>query len=146
MEIVGATASVIGIATLAWQSSKAACDIIDGIAFAPTVLEDSKHCLVETQDILSLLQTQLSAGDRPARQLDNLLGQIRLERSLQLTRGLCDDFHDKLRDYTRHSNESALSKRDRLAIARHEKSIARYNTELRNCQLGLNTVSTSINL
>ncbi|KAM0426325.1 hypothetical protein ACHAPT_008365 [Fusarium lateritium] len=146
MEAVGATANVIAIATLAWQSSKAACDLIDGLVEAPRVIADTRRRLLDTQSTLGLLQTQLITHKEPPQILDSLLEQIRLSHSIELTRHLCDEFQDKLREYTQHSTPSNFSTRDKFVVNFHESTIRKINTELSNSHLGMTTVLASINL
>lgn len=149
MEALGATASVIAVTTLAWQSTKAAYEAVDGLVEAPTVIADSKRRLLETQDVLVLLQTELKSPteslDSP-HHLDSLLQGVKLDRSLQLTRRLCDDFQVSLKGYTKHSSESKFSNRDRFSVHFHESSIRRFNAELSNCHSGLTTILSSLNL
>ena len=149
MEALGATASVIAVATLAWQSTKATYEIIDGLVEAPTVIADSRRRLSDTQDVLVLLQTQLrphTESPDSSHLLDSLLQEVKLERSLELTRRLCDDFQVTLKGYTKHSSDSQISNRDRFSVHFHESTIRRFNTELSNCHSGLTTVLASINV
>ncbi|KAK7422974.1 hypothetical protein QQX98_001264 [Neonectria punicea] len=146
MEALGATSSVIAIATLAWQSSKAAFDIANGLVEAPIIMDDSKRRLLETQNVLDLLQTQLLSPTGSPQFLDSLLQKVKLDRSLQLTQALCDDFQVKLKGYTKHSSGSKFSNRHRLVVNFHESTIRRFNTELSNGCYGLTTVLTSLNL
>jgi hypothetical protein len=53
---------MIAIATLAWQSCKAAYNLIDGLAEAPQAINRSKNSLIETQKTLDALQTDPDNG------------------------------------------------------------------------------------
>ncbi|KAH8598489.1 hypothetical protein B0O99DRAFT_669770 [Bisporella sp. PMI_857] len=125
MDPLSVTASVIAVATLAWQSCKAACDLIDGLAEAPQTIAKSKNSLVETQKTLGALQQMLTAASEPVGVFNSVLGMIELDETLESAKRLCDEFTALITGFTNHSTK--------------EK-------ELGDCQRTISMVLVSINL
>ena len=78
MDPLSVTASMIAIATLAWQSCKAAYDLIDGLAEAPQAINRSKNSLIETQKTLDTLQQTLTTASEPASVVNSVLSIVEL--------------------------------------------------------------------
>ncbi|KAI0448496.1 hypothetical protein F5B21DRAFT_497369 [Xylaria acuta] len=65
MDPLSMTASVLAVATLALQSSKAAYDFVNGLTEAPVAVARSKTSLMETQKTLGALQQMLAMSSQP---------------------------------------------------------------------------------
>ncbi|KAF4978866.1 hypothetical protein FZEAL_4826 [Fusarium zealandicum] len=111
------------------------------VAKAPNVLR-----LSETQDMLELLTTQLTTPSESPRFIDSLIEQVKLDKSLELTQSLCNEFQDDLKGYTRHSTDSRTSSRDRIVISFQDSKIKAFNSELGSFNVAITTALTSINV
>jgi hypothetical protein len=127
MDSLSVTASVITVITLAWDSSKAAYELIDGLMDALKVIAHSKNLLSETQNTLDSLKDALTSGSEPADVLSFILQKIRLGVTLESTRGVCNKFSETIKEFTSHSTDLRFSKRDKLMITFHESKINRLN-------------------
>src|SRR5271170_6099994 len=110
MDPLSVTASVIAVATLAWASSKAAYELIDGLVDAPKAIAHSKNLLSETQNTLDSLKDALTSGSEPAGVLGSILQKIRLGVALESTRGVCNEFGETIKGFTSHSTDLRFSK------------------------------------
>ena len=146
MDPLSVTASVIAIATLAWQSCKAAYDLVDGLAEAPQAIARSKNSLIETQKTLGALQQTLTTASEPACVFNSVLGMIELDETLKSAKRLCDEFAAAITSFTNHSTKGRFSKRDRFTINFRESKINKFNRELGDCQRTISMVLVSINL
>jgi len=146
MDPLSVTASVIGITTFAWDSFKAAYELVDGLGNAPKVIAHSKKLLSETQSTLNGLKTSLTSGSAPSAVLDSILQEIRLGVALESARAVCDEFSETIRRFTNHSTDLRLSKCDRLTITFRESTINRLNQQLGKCQRTISLTLVSINL
>ena len=146
MDPLSVTASVIGITTFAWDSCKAAYELIDGLVNAPKVVAHSKNLLSETQGTLNGLKNAITSGSAPSAILDSILQEIRLGVALESARAVCDEFSETIRRFTNHSTDLKFSKRDRLAITFRESTINRLNQQLGECQRTISLALVSINL
>jgi len=79
MDPLSLTASVIAIATLAWQSSKAVYDVVDGLMEALNAIANSKRLLSQTQNTLDTLTDTLIAGTETPGVLNSALQKIPAE-------------------------------------------------------------------
>ena len=139
------TASVIAVATLAWQSSKTTYEIIDKITGAPDAITHSRSVLLQTQSTLESLKETLLMGNNSGA-FDAVLQKINIRVALELTQRLCDRFTKVIRGVTSRSIDSKFSKRDRLAVSFRESSITNFNRQLGDCQRTISIVLTSITL
>lgn len=146
MDGISLAASVIAVATLAWQSTKAVYDVVDGLVDAPNVIADSKRLLSQTQNTLDTLKGTLTAGTRTPGVLDSILQKIKLNSALESVQCLCNEFREKLMRYTSHSTDSRFGNRDRFTVSLHESKITRFNKQLGDCQRTISLVLVSINL
>jgi hypothetical protein len=146
MDPLSLTASVIAVTTLAWQSTKAAYDIVDGLVEAPNIIADSKRLLSQTQNTLDTLSETLDTGTRTPSVLESVLQKIKLNSTLESVQRLCGEFSETLIGYTKHSTDSGFGKRDRLIVSLHESKIARFNKQLGGCQGTMSLIVGSINL
>ena len=146
MDPLSVTASVIGITTFAWDSCKAAYELIDGLVNAPKVVAHSKNLLSETQGTLNGLKNAITSGSAPSAILDSILQEIRLGVALESARAVCDEFSETIRRFTNHSTDLRLSKCDRLTITFRESTINRLNQQLGECQRTISLTLVSINL
>ncbi|RJE17776.1 hypothetical protein PHISCL_09887 [Aspergillus sclerotialis] len=140
------TASVIAVATLAFQSCKATYSLIDGLAGAPQAIARSKTSFAETQTTINALQQTLTTNSEPPSGLDSILGTIDLEGTLKSVQRLCDEFATAITSFTSHSTDGKFSKRDRVAVNLHESKISNLDRQLGYCQQTLSMVLVSINL
>lgn len=146
MDPLSVTASAIGIATFAWQSCKAAYDLIDGLTEAPRAIAFSKKLFSETQSTLEGLKDTLTSGPEASGILDSVLQKIKLDIALKSTQGVCDEFGETIKGFTKHSTDLRFSNRDRLAVSFHESKISRFNQQLGECQSTISLALVSINL
>jgi hypothetical protein len=146
MDPLSLTAGVIAVATLAYQSSKAAYDVVDGLMEAPNAIADSKRLLSQTQNTLDTLTGTLTAGTETPGVLDSVLQKIKLDIALESTQCLCDEFRKTMTRYTNHSTELRFSSRDRFTVNLHESKITKFNKQLGECQQTISLVLVSINM
>jgi hypothetical protein len=146
MDPLSATASAIGIATFAWQSCKAAYELVDGLTGAPKAIAHSKKLLSETQSTLEGLKDTLISGSEPTCVRDSVLQKIKLDIALKSTQGVCDEFGETIKGFTKHSTDLRFSNRDRLVVSFHESKISRFNQQLGECQSTISLALVSINL
>ena len=146
MDPLSLTASVIAVATLAWQSSKAAYDVVDGLMEAPNAIADSKRLLSQPQTTLDTLRDTLTVGTETPGALDSALQKIKLDIALESARCLCDEFRKTMTRYTSHSTDLRFSNRDRFTVNLHESKIIKFNKQLGECQRTISLVLVSINL
>ncbi|KAK8037374.1 hypothetical protein PG991_000720 [Apiospora marii] len=147
MDPLSVTASIIAVAGLATQSAKAATKVINGLQEAPQVIAHSKFLLAGTENSLSTLVRVLDPSySNGSAHMGSILSDIRLQRALDTTRDLCDDFTKAISGYTVHSTELSLSKRDRIKVNLHEGQIARFNRQLSGCQDTITVAVTAATL
>lgn len=146
MDPLSVTASVIAVATLAWESCKAAHNLVDGLAEAPLAIARSKTSIIETQKTLTAVQEMLTAGSKPNNELNTVLQTIDLNETLASAKHLCDEYASAIARFTGHSTEDKFSKRDRVIVNLHESKIDKLSKELGDCQRTISMVLISINL
>jgi len=137
-EAIGPAASVIGIATLAYSSSKALYELLNGIHQAPKTLEFLKTDLDALQKLLSSLKVELK--HKPDQNLSDGLKQClkEVERSLKGCSKACDEFREKLSKITSHSTEQHTSLRDKVKLQFQEKEITTLRYRLASYKATLN--------
>ncbi|KAK7946233.1 uncharacterized protein PG986_010554 [Apiospora aurea] len=156
MDPLSVTASVIAVAGLAVQSTKAATKVIDGLQEAPQVIVHSRALLSGTEDSLTALTAILkptrssssssSSSSSTSTHLGAILRDIRPQRALDSTKLLCDNFTKAICQYTAHSRCSALSKGDRVNVSLHESEITRFNRQSNGCQDTITVAVTTVTL
>jgi len=145
MDPLSVTASVLAIATFAWQSCKAAYELIDGLSEAPETITKCKTSLIETQRALEGLHETLTLNDSTGA-LQSVLQTIKLDGALRSAQSLCDDFAKIIKKLTYHSADGKLRMRNRVMIHLQESKIQKLNKELGDCQRTISLVLASINL
>jgi Fungal N-terminal domain of STAND proteins len=146
MDPLSLTASVITVATLAWQSSKAAYDVVDGLIKVLNTIADSKRLLSQTQTTLDTLRDTLTVGTETPDALDSVLQKIKLDIALESARCLCDEFRKTMTRYTSHSTDLRFSNRNRFTVNLHESKITKFNKQLSKYQRTISLVLILINL
>lgn len=146
MDPLSVTAGAIGIATFAWQSCKAAYELIGRLAEAPKTIAHSKNLLLETQNTLEGLRDTLISGSESTSILDSILQNIKLNIALKSTQGVCDEFGEMIKGFTKRSTDLRFSNRDRLSVGFHGSKIVRFNQQLGECQSTISLALVSINL
>lgn len=144
MDPLSLTASVIAIASLAAQSTKAAYTIIDGLVEAPQVIVHSKNILSGTRNTLDTLNHTLITSSKAPSKLESVIRSIKLDDTLRVTQNLCDNFSTTIAQYTSRSTDARLSNRDRVLLSLHESKIAKFNEQLSDCQRTISLVLGSI--
>ena len=86
------------------------------------------------------------SGSEPSCVLDSLLQKMKLDIALKSTQGVCDEFAETIKGFTKHSTGLRFSNRDRLAVSFHESKISRFNQQLGECQSTISLTLVSINL
>jgi Fungal N-terminal domain of STAND proteins len=100
----------------------------------PKTIAHSKKLLSETQNTLEGLKDTLISGFEPTCVLDSVLQKIKLNIALKSTQGVCDEFGEMIKGFTKHSTDLRFSNRDRLVVSFHESKISRFNQQLGECQ------------
>ena len=77
---------------------------------------------------------------------DLVLQDMRLADALKGAQQLCDRFRSKCETYTKHSKDTALSKRDRIIVNLHESDFNKFNSRLQDHRQVILLVTTSVNL
>ena len=143
-EALGVTASVIAVATLAWESSKKLYELVDKLRDVPKAIMHTKANVSTTQSAIDTLILDLATGD--AAMFDAVLQRFRMVEALEWSRKECDKFGQKIETYTKHSKDGTFSKRDRFIVNFHESEINQFNHRLRDHQQLITLVTTSMNL
>jgi Fungal N-terminal domain of STAND proteins len=146
MDPLSVTASTIAVATLAWQSSKAVYELVDGLIGAPKAVAHSKTLLSETQNTLESLRDMLSPESEAGPVLGSVLQKIKLDVALRSAQGVCDKYGNTIRGLTSHSTDARFSGRDRVAISLQESKINKFNQQLGECQRTISLALISISL
>jgi hypothetical protein len=137
-EAIGLAASIIGVATLAYSSSKALYELLDGIHEAPKTLEFLKTDLDALQKLLSSLEVELK--HKPDKSLSDGLKHCleEVEPSLKACSKACDEFREKVSKITSHSTEQHTSLRDKVKLQFQEKEITTFRYRLTSYKSTLN--------
>lgn len=143
-EVLGVTASVIAVTTLAWNSSKRLYELVDALSNAPEAISHTKDSLSTTQSALQTLKHNLNTEKSGA--FDALLQRFRVAEVLESSHKECDRFGRKIGTYTQHSKEATFSKRDRFIVTFHESEIKQFNGRLHDHRQIIMIVTTSMNL
>jgi uncharacterized membrane protein YcfT len=145
MDPLSVTASAIAVATAALQSVKALYNVINGLVDAPHALSQSKSILTQTQTTLGALAQTLDANSASSA-IGPVLRAIELEKALDATNTLCQDFTAVITRVTGHSTASRFSTRDKIIVQFNESKLARMNRDLGDCQRTITMVLSSITL
>jgi hypothetical protein len=137
-EAIGLAASVIGVATLAYSSSKALYELLNGIHEAPKTLEFLKTDLGALQKLLSSLEVELK--QKPDESLSDGLKKCleEIEPSLKGCSRACDEFKVKLSKITSNSTEQHFSWRDKGKLLFQEEEITTFRYRLASYKATLN--------
>ena len=92
------------------------------------------------------LKDTLTSDSEPAYALDSILQKTKLDIALKSTQGVCDEFGEAIKGFTRHSTDTRFSNRDRVAVSFHEPKVARFCQRLGECQSTISLALVSINL
>jgi hypothetical protein len=141
-EALGITASVIAIATLAYDSSKRLFEIVDGIRNAHKAISDFKTDIEALQQLLKSLASEIE-GTEDA----NLPERFKkyLEELKPLLNGCsnaCLQFEQKISKITSHSDENRTSFRDSVKLQFQEKEILTFRYRLASYKATLNIALT----
>ncbi|KAK4141498.1 uncharacterized protein C8A04DRAFT_39010 [Dichotomopilus funicola] len=145
MDPLSVTASVIAVATATLQSAKAVYDIVDGLMDAPHSVSQSKSLLSQIQTTLGTLTRTLETNSASGA-VDPVLKEIGLNKTLESTQSLCQEFAITLTRFTSHSTDLRFSTRDRFIVQFNESKIKRLNRDLADCQRTITMVFSSITL
>lgn len=133
------TASVIGVATLAYQSCKALNDIISSFVDAPKTLRDMCRDLDALQSLLASLQVAVDGVPDASLSADQRACLAELKPPVQSCHISCDDFIGKLAKVTSHSEEGGrVNWLDRARLHFNEKDITSLKSRLGDCKQTLN--------
>jgi hypothetical protein len=145
-EALGLTASVISIATLAYDSSKRLYDIITGIQQAPKTLSDLRADLTAVQQLLQSLTSTLE-GTNDTALSDGLRTFLQdLNPSIEACKTACDEFAARLTKITSHSREGNLSLIDKVQLQLKEKDITIFKYRLGSHKSTINVALVLANL
>ncbi|KAI1213193.1 uncharacterized protein F4807DRAFT_413235 [Annulohypoxylon truncatum] len=140
------TASVIAVATLAYQSLKSLSNTISALKHAPENLKDLRNDLDILQSLLDSLQKELGSTKSVNQTQSLTFG--RLKPALDDCKAACDGFNAKLIRLTSHSGTDHVNWFDRLRLQFKEDDILLFKAKLANCKqtldiaLGVATIST----
>jgi hypothetical protein len=133
-------ATIIAVAGLAWSSSKALYDFIEGLANAPTMIKEVKEDLTELEKILKSLEALLKDGNSVV--LATIFERVGIKSALEACSAVCNNFKATLSKYTKHSTTDSFSKRDRLTVQFFKSKIVAFKLRL-NASKG--TVEFAVN-
>lgn len=122
-EGLGVAAAIIGVATLAYQSSKSLYELISTIREAPATLQELGADLSALQQLLGSLEAKLK--DTPDTSLSEGLKYC-LEETKPCLEGCakaCKDFRTKLSEIMSHSTQGHTSRRDKVKLHFQEQDI-----------------------
>lgn len=138
-EAIGLAASLIGIATLAYNSCQKLNVIIQGFRNAPGNVKIISNDLEALTNVLGSLKSDLQSEDQGS--LGSLERQgllTELQSSMQGCQELCEHTAQKLSKLTSHSNADYLSKRDRIALHFNDTEIMIFKERLVQYKLTFN--------
>lgn len=119
-----------------------------------TTLLTSLNNICNTPELINTLRSDLAAvhtfllslnTSQTVSRLESLQPDVRgaLERGIALCQKACEQFDEKLRRWTRHSNtlgEEQVHWKDRVAIGVNERSVRSLCEQLQCCKMTLGTV------
>jgi hypothetical protein len=125
------TASVVAVATLAYNSSKALYEITKDIKDAPKTFLDLKTDLEALQSVLNSLKTELNRKDR-ATALSEAQRSVleELELPLRSCSDACDEFKSKLAKLLSRSGDGHTSFRDKVKLQFQDKEVSAFRFRL----------------
>ena len=137
-EAVGLAASIIAIATLAYQSSKTLYDLLDSIRNVPKTLQDLNEDLSAISQLLKSIKSAMedSSDDSFSDGVKKCLEEVK--PALTGCGKTCDEFTEKIGKIMSHSDEKHTSKRDRIKLQFEEKDILAFRYRLGSYKATLN--------
>jgi Fungal N-terminal domain of STAND proteins len=120
-EAIGVTASLIGIATFAFQLSKEVYDLVDGIHKAPQTIRELKSELVALDPILNSIQQLVTSNVSKFEDIRYPLYQCGM---------VCFHLRSLIRQCTEHSASGTRSARDWVKMQYKGKTIDGYKGQL----------------
>lgn len=145
-EALGLAASIIAIATLAYDSSKRLFEILDGIQKAPKAISEPKTDIGALQQLLKSLSSEVEGTD-DADLPDRFKKYLEeLKPSLEGCTNACIQFEEKISKITSHSDEKHTSFRDSVRLQFQEKEILTFRYRLASCKATLNIALTMAHL
>lgn len=114
---IGLTASLIGIATLAYDSCQKLNGITQGLRNAPENVKSISDDLAALTKLLGSLKNAFQPQNQASRGSLERQGVLtELQSAMQGCQELCEEFTQKLSKHTAHSSEDRMSKRDRISL------------------------------
>lgn len=131
------SASVVGLVVPALEGTRLLIDNVRSIKDAPKALEDIR---ADLKSVEASLESLKSIDDSQMRQLPERVNE-QCREMISRYRSACNDFHEDLQRYTKHSRDGELSWRDKLHVGFLSKQrIAGMARQLQSCKLTINSV------
>ncbi|KAJ5627354.1 hypothetical protein N7528_004781 [Penicillium herquei] len=148
-EAAGLTASIIGIVTLAFQSSKTLYELIDGILNAPKHLKDLNEEVSTVSQVLSSLKSAVE-GTSDDELSDGVKNNLRdAQPAIQGCERVCNELFQKISQITSHSSSTHTRLDDRIRLKFQDKAILAFKYRIESYKstlsivLGLVTLKSS---
>lgn len=135
---VGLTASIIAIAGLAYQRSKALYELLNGIQNAPKTLQVLNDDLSAIQHLLKSIRSAMedSSDDSFSNSVKKCLEEGK--PALVECGKACDEFAEKMGKIMSHSDANHTSARDRIKLQFQEKDILAFRYRIGSYKATLN--------
>ncbi|KAJ6008190.1 hypothetical protein N7540_012166 [Penicillium herquei] len=148
-EAAGLTASIIGIVTLAYQSSKTLYELIDGILNASKHLQDLNEEVTAITQVLASLKSAVE-GTSDDELSDGVKSSLRdAQPAIQGCENVCKELFQKISEITSHSSSTHTRLDDRLRLKFQDKAIMAFKYRIESYKstlsivLGLVTLKSS---
>ncbi|KAJ5703573.1 hypothetical protein N7493_011498 [Penicillium malachiteum] len=139
-EAASLTASIIGIVTLAYQSSKTLYELIDSILNAPKHLKDLNEDVTAITQVLSSRKSSVE-GTSDDELSDGVKNSLR--DSLPAIQGcerVCNELFKRISQITSHSSSTNIRRYDRLRLKFQDKAILAFKYRIESYKSTLSIV------
>ncbi|KAJ5720743.1 uncharacterized protein N7483_008677 [Penicillium malachiteum] len=145
-EAVGLTASIIGIVTLAYQSSKTLYELIDGVLNAPKYLKDLNEDVTANSHILASLKSAIegTSDDELSDGVKNSLKDA--QPAIKGCEKVCNELFQKISQITSHSSSTHTRLDDRLRLKFQDKAILAFKYRIESYKSTLSIVLGMVTL
>ncbi len=132
MEVVSATASILGVVSVALQVIKALNNDIDDIKNVPSLIKNTKTDLDAIAPVLQKLKDASSSNGQQLRRFDIVMPAV------QNCSRACDEFRNQLASWSKRSNDPNHGQTTRMFSVKvglfGQKRIELFKTQVSSCK------------